>query len=228
MKTCDEKLKSCLIEAMKLDNARLEEEIKHCEPHIFSEEFEQRMEELLTVHKRKSKFQTCFRFIAAAVLVALLTGGILFMGSEDLHASNLSIDIQEWLDKFFVVRNGVDDRNESDVFFDQSQIGYIPEGFEEVYEHISFSITEYKYENELGNYIFINVQSGQISMQIDNEDIETEVHVNDAGYEYTQAHKNTGESYNSVMWLDENGIYYYITGTVEMSEVIKIMNSISY
>lgn len=227
MRACDEKLRSSLMEAMKLDNARLEEEMKHCEPHVFSEKFERCMEKLMTVQRRKGKVISCVRYIAAAVVVLLLTGGILFVGSEDLRASELSIDILEWLDEFFTVKNGVDDRSDAAVLFDESQIGYLPEGFEKVSEGVSFSLVQYEYENGEGKRIAIYVSRDKLSSLIDNEEIEKQVYLNDAGYECTLIHK-TGEEYLSLMWVDKNEKYYNITGNIECSELIKIMNEISY
>ena len=46
-KKADDKLHQSLIEAMKLDDIRLEEELKDIPLHHFSEEFEKNMEELL-------------------------------------------------------------------------------------------------------------------------------------------------------------------------------------
>lgn len=227
MRACDEKLRSSLMEAMKLDNARLEEEMKHCEPHVFSEKFERCMEKLMTVQRRKGKVISCVRYIAAAVVVLLLTGGILFVGSEDLRASELSIDILEWLDEFFTVKNGVDDRSDTAVLFDESQIGYLPEGFEKVGELVKFAGNQYEYKNSNGDYILIDVCRNKATLQIDSEQIKEEIHLNEAGYEYTQTIK-TDSNENLIMWKDVNEIYYYITATVEINELIKIMNSISY
>ena len=227
MKAYDEKLKSSLVEAMKLDNARLEEEMKHCEPHVFSEDFERRMEKLLTVHRRKNKFRTCFRYIAAAVLVLLLAGGILFIGSEDLRASQMSIDILEWLDEFFTVEDGIDDRSDSGVLFDESRIGYLPEGFEKVEEGSTFSVVYLAYENGVGDKIILRVSRDKITLNIDNEEIEKNVLINEAGYEYTRTHKEEGFR-DIVMWKDENDIYYYLASTLENDEIIDVMNNISY
>lgn len=227
MRACDEKLRSSLMEAMKLDNARLEEEMKHCEPHVFSEKFERCMEKLMTVQRRKGKVISCVRYIAAAVVVLLLTGGILFVGSEDLRASELSIDILEWLDEFFTVKNGVDDRSDAAVLFDESQIGYLPEGFEKVGELVTFSYVQYEYVNERGEQILIYVSRDKVSSKIDNEEIEKQVYLNDMGYEYTLIHKE-GEEDLSLMWVDKKEKYYNITGNIECSELIKIMNEISY
>ena len=225
MKAYDEKLKSSLVEAMKLDNARLEEEMKHCEPHVFSEDFERRMEKLLTVHRRKNKFRTCFRYIAAAVLVLLLAGGILFIGSEDLRASQMSIDILEWLDEFFTVEDGIDDRSDSGVLFDESRIGYLPEGFEKVSELTAFSYTQYEFKNSNSESIFIRITRDKLSSDIDNEEVRKDVYLNKNGYEYTKVYK---EEQNTLMWKDDKGIYYYITSSIDIGELIKVMDGISY
>lgn len=42
-------LRECLIEAWNIDDELLEEELKNSKPHIFSKEFEAKMEELLRV-----------------------------------------------------------------------------------------------------------------------------------------------------------------------------------
>lgn len=90
MNACDNKLKSSLVEAMKLDNARLEKELQHSELHVFSPDFERCMERLIKIQRSKGKIQKCFRYIVAAVMVLFLTGGILVIGSEDLNASELN------------------------------------------------------------------------------------------------------------------------------------------
>lgn len=227
MKACDEKLKSCLMEAMELDDARLEEEMKHCEPHVFSYAFEEKMQELMKVQKRKSKAYAGIRYIAAAVITLLLTGGILFIGSEEAHASVLGIDILEWLDKFFTVEDGDHRRKEESILFDESQIGYLPEGFEKSGESVTFSLIQYEYGNKHGDNIVICVSRTKSLLQIDNEDISKDVHLNEAGYEYTLTQKKQ-EVENTVLWVDENEVYYRIISNIDQTELIKIMNGIVY
>lgn len=226
MKACDEKLKSSLVEAMKLDNARLEEELQHYEPHVFSPDFERRMEKLMKVQRSKGRIRTCFRYVAAAVLVLFLTGGILVIGSEGLNASELSIDILEWLDECFMVEKDDNDVKKQDILFDESQIGYLPEGFEKVEEGITYSIVYYKYENELGDAISLRVAKGKGITAVDNEDVIKEVLLSEAGYEYTRIYKETMQ-HEVLMWRDNNGIFYYLSGNISSDEMLKIMNNIS-
>ena len=225
MSACGKILKSSLVETMKLDNARLEKELQHCEPHVFSPDFERRMEKLIKTQRSKGKIRNCFRYIAAAVMVLFLTGAILFMGSEDLNASEFSIDIIEWLDECFVVRKGTSPRKETGILFDESCIGYLPEGFEKVEESVTYSQMHYKYENRLRDTITIHIYTGASTITVDNEDVIKEVLVNEAGYEYTRIYKDKLKS-ETLMWQDEDGKYYYLIGTLNKDEMIKIMNNI--
>lgn len=53
MKKSDEKLRQSLLEAMAMDDAKLEEEMENVEQHIFSEKFERNMEKLFEQFKRR-------------------------------------------------------------------------------------------------------------------------------------------------------------------------------
>ena len=57
------------MEVMELENARLEEEMQNVEPHVFSTEFEQKMEEVMQIQKKINKF---FRSIAIFVMIAVI------------------------------------------------------------------------------------------------------------------------------------------------------------
>lgn len=227
MKACDEKLKSGLMEAMKLDNARLEEEIQHGEPHAFSPLFEKRMEKLLQVQRSKGKVYHCVRYVAAAVLVLFLTGGILFIGSENLNASKQSIDILEWTDTFFRFKHTSEHTERISECFDESMITYLPKGFEKIEEAITYSTAWYKYRSEAGKSVSICVLHGGGETVVDNEGVIIEVLLNEAGYEYTRVYKEA-LGLETYMWMDDEDILYSITGNIGSDEMIKIMNGISY
>lgn len=226
MNACDNKLKSCLIEMMEQEEAGLKEELQHTKPHVFSAEYRRRMEKAMQVRKRKSKVRSVFRYVAAALVVALLTGGILFIGSEDLHASNMSIDILEWLDHFFTLEDGEDKRKDEDLLFEESRIGYLPEGFEKVGELITFSNIQYKYQKD-EEFICVSVCRAKIEAQVDNEEVKKEIYVNEAGLEYTHVYKSEASN-SKLIWKDNKGVYYSIESNVEDAELIKMMNGISY
>ena len=227
MKACDEKLKNSLMEAMELDVARLKEQTANTPPHTFSPEFERNMEKLIKQVERKSKMRAAFRYVAAVLVVTLLTGGIIFIGSDSLRASEMSISIREWFESFFTVEDGTRGRKESDALFDKSQIGYMPEGFELEAEYSSFATIQYKYKNSTNDYIIIQVSKVKASIAVDNENINNDICVNNAGYEYALTYKEDS-SENVVFWNDDESINYFISGTIDSTELIKIMNNISY
>jgi len=227
MKACDEKLRSSLVEAMKLDDARLEEEMQGLEPHVFSESFEKRMEKLMQEQRRKGRRRRLIRFAAAAAAILFLVGGPIFISSEHLNASALSIDIKEWLDRFFTVEDGAEGRKDDGVLFDESQLGYIPEGFEKVEEEELFYRVYYKYEDGDDGYFAILVVLGKTNINVDNEEISSNVKVNDVGFEYTLIGRDENDDEN-IMWKDNDGTYYYLKGNMSIEELIKIMNNVNY
>lgn len=226
MKAWDKKLRASIMEAMELENAKLEEEMRECEPHVFSASFESRMEEVMRVQKRRSKRSNFIRFAAAAAMVILLVGGVVSISSEQLRASALNIDIKAWLDKFFTVEDGSSGRKDKDGLFDKSQLGYIPEGFELVEEFESFTNVWYRYQNDEKKYFTVRVTRDKITLNVDNEEVLSEVKVNAAGYEYSLIYKE--DSAAAIMWKTQESIYYEIMGIVESEELIKIMDDISY
>lgn len=228
MRACDNKLRSSLVEAMRLDEQRLEAEMQGVTPHVFSEVHEKKMEKLMRSQNRKRKVRSVLRYAVAACLVLLLTGSILIISSEDLRASKLSVDIIEWLEDFFSTEKGEDDkRKEGEVLFREEQIGYLPEGFEKVEEFVNIGISYFRYEDELGHKINVSVGKDKSTFQVDNTEIIYEVHLNEAGYEYTSTYQEKAGK-GTVIWQDENKIYYYISGTIIYEELIKVMNGIIY
>lgn len=227
MKACDEKLKSSILEAIELDDARLEEELKSCEPHVFSEKFEREMEALFERYRRKKRLKRIQRYAMAAAVVLLLTGGIFYLGSGDLRATKTNIDILEWFENFFTVKDGTDDRSGTKVLFEESQIGYLPEGFEKDSEYVTFSVVQYKYKNAENEYIIIRVLKDKLSLSVDSEVNNKEDCVNKAGFEYTMTQRDELNQ-ATLMWNGDSDIYYYVTSTLGNEELIKIMDGISY
>ena len=152
MKACDKKLRDSILRVMNEEDAAIDEEMKQSEPHVFSESFEKKMEELMKVQSHKHKRSYIIRYVAATAAVVLFISGIMFVGHEDLRASDFSVSIREWMENFFVIENDTNrDKDENvDVLFEESQIGYLPEGFEKVEEIVRFSKVYYKYQNGIG------------------------------------------------------------------------------
>lgn len=229
MKACDEKLRDSILRVMEQEDAELEEEMKQFEPHVFSESFEKKMEEVMRVQARKSKRSSIIRYVAVAVVVALLAGGILFIGSEDLRASEIGVGILEWMENFFVVENDTNRSKDEDVdvLFDESQIGYLPEGFEKVEEEVTFSKVNYLYQNDDDEYVSLLVYRNKASLGVDNDEIVQEVALNDAGLEYRYIYK-VDSSEHIITWIDKEELCYSLSSSLEKEEIMRIMNSITY
>ncbi len=226
MSACDNKLKSSLIQAMELDHEKLEAEMQTVTPHTFSDAHQQNMDKLFLKQKYKQKLHSVLRYAVAACIVLLLTSSIFIISSKDLQASKLSIDIIEWLEEFFSTEKGKSERRkEGEVLFEESQIGYLPEGFVKTVEFVNVANVYYRYENNEGNFIQITVGRDKANLKVDNTEDIYEVKINQAGYEYSATYSNeTGKG--TLAWKNDNEIYYYIAGIAEYEELIKVMNNI--
>lgn len=227
MKACNEKLKSSLMEAMKLDNAKKDEELQREQPHQFSADFEKKMEDLMRVDNRKKGSRGNIHYGFAAAMALFLVGGTLFISSSGLGASKIGVDILEWLDEFFVIEDGSLGVKDEDVLFEEGQIGYMTEGFEKAGEVINFANVFHKYADASGGYIIISVYRDKVAIAVDVEEKGEAVQLNAAGYEYAQVY-DTVKKENVVMWSDSQGLYYYVAGSAPIEELIKVMNGISY
>ena len=228
-KISDKRLHDCVVQMMDLEEKLLMEEMKHVQPHVFSKEFEQKMQEVMRVQARVSKRSDVVRYLATAAVVILLVFGLLFIGNEDLNASEFKINILEWMEDFFVVENEAnhDKANKNDVLFHESQIGYIPEGFEKVKEQVTFSYVSYKYQNDADEYIVILVYNEKGLHGVDNTEIEYDVRINRLGNEYRYIFKEDSREH-ILTWLDEKNRFYALVASMQVEDVVAIMEGILY
>lgn len=228
MKACNEKLRSALEEAMSLAEAREAEEMAQMEPHEFSEEFERKMEELFaTLPTRESKRKKMKRYIAASIVAVFLIVGVLVTTSVTTNASWFGLNITQWLEDFFRLDTGEGKRKEDAVLFEEAQIGYLPEGFKKVAEGVSFSCVYYRYQNDKQEDIFVYAVRDKGLLNSDSTDIEQEVGISITGIEYQYIRKDNFGA-ESVIWKNEEDIYYQVSSILGIEEILKIMNGISY
>ena len=160
----DEALRQAIIKVTDQEEQQLKEEMKHATPHVFSAEFECKMEELMKVETPKMRAAKCkekifgyAQYAIAAVVTVLLLGGLIFSGNKKMTASQMKFCVTQWLENAFVIEEGIDVRQEEGVIFDKSQIGYLPEGFSVVKEESNFMRAYFRLENINGNYIVLQV-----------------------------------------------------------------------
>ena len=194
-KISNKELHDCVVKMMDLEEKLLMEEMKDAQPHVFSKEFERKMQEVMRVQARVNKRSDLVRYLATAAVVILIIFGLLFIGNEDLRASEFKINILEW--------------------------------FEKVEEEITFAVAFIKYENELGDTLVLQVFREKAISGMDGEGAKQDIDLNQAGFEYRWIYKEDTKEF-ALTWLDEKQINYDLSGTVELHELIKCMNSISY
>lgn len=226
-KISEDVLRDSIIRVMNAKESKEDAEMAQTEPYVFSENFEKKMEEILRGETRKNKLRYPIRYVAATLVSVLLVSGLIFIGNEDARASKVSIEIQDWLDDFFLVENKAEKDNSADVLFSESQIGYLPDGFEKVFEEVFFSRVSYKYQNNAGDYIVLQVYRDKSTSGVDNNEIAQEVALNASGLEYRFI--DTGDTKtNGIVWTDLDNKFYNLISTLSKEEIINIMDSISY
>lgn len=223
-----EKLRSSLSEAMCLVESREAKEMADMESHQFSDEFEQKMEDLMArFPKRRSKARLLLRYMPVAIAVIIFIGNVLVYTTVKTEATWFGLDIVKWLEEFFQVDAGDGWRKDDSVLFEEAQIGYLPEGFKKVAEHISFSGVYYKYQNSEGKYINIQVVRDKGMLTSDGTEVLMDEGINADGYDYQYVQKKEkGE--DALIWSNEKGIYYHLTSTLAIEEMIRVMNEITY
>lgn len=225
MDSKNDKLKQCLIEAMEADVAKLKEQTAAMEPYVFSEKFEENMQEIIDGLGKKSNPFPARKVAAAAVLVLAI--GVFGISTSHIDASKPQTDILAWVKEYFNFEKGDNSRHNEDVLFEEARLGNIPEGFEKVGEEVSFSTVIYKFANDAEEYITICVSRNEISFAQDGDEVEYIVKQNDAGYEYVYTYKED-ENTHVFIWEDAKGASYKLSGSLEIDEMIDVMNGIKY
>ncbi len=225
----EKKFKECVIAACEMENTKANDEVQECEPHVFSEEFERKMEDVFRMYKRRRLMDKVKRYAAvAAVLVVVAAGGVFLTSNRTTEATTPSVNVLEWLKDYFSFEKGDSGKKEDDVIFAEEQIGFIPEGFELSGEVIaSETAVRYEYTNAGKEFIVIRVTQDKASAQKDSEGVVKAVDLNEAGYEYTYIYKENNQCHVFI-WEDKNGLYYNLTGDADKEIMFKIMDSIKY
>ncbi|MBR3761795.1 MAG: DUF4367 domain-containing protein [Lachnospiraceae bacterium] len=220
-------LKESVLEACELDDERLQKLVDESEPHVFSERFEKNMEKVFRMYRRRCFMRKVTRYTAAAaVLVLVVTGGIFLTTGKSAEATTPGVNVLEWLKDYFSFEKGNSGKSEG-VLFDESQIGYMPEGFELSEEEVSSSVAIYKYINDNNEFITLQVGMSKFILQQNNENIDEEVGMSLAGYEYTYIYEKVKQEH-VLFWADDNELQYTLIGKQDKEIMMKIMESITY
>lgn len=216
------------------DNRQIEAEMKTAKPHVFSTEFERKMEELMKVEtpemkseRRKKKFLGVARNVAAVVVAVVLLGGVISSGNKNVAASQMKFRIKEWLENAFVVEEGNSVRQDEGILFDVDQIGYIPEGFELVVDELYNTKAYFRFKNDANDHVVLLVYRDSSIAGVDNYDIMQDSDINEAGFEYQYFYKKESKEH-FIKWIDKKDMYYVLYGTIEKIDLVNIMDNIIY
>ena len=104
-------------------------------------------------------------------------------------------------------------------------MGNIPEGFEKVGEVAFTSMVTYEFANETNEFFILEVSRGEILYNQDGDDIEYILKENANGDEYAYAYKEA-KAMHFLIWEGKEGIFYRLSGTAELEELISVMEAI--
>lgn len=228
----DEVLHNVALNCMKKESSALDEMI-NSKPHVFSEEFERKMQEVMRVETpaeraarlRKKRVQK-IQIVATIIVTVVLAAGLMFQGNRNVLASDMKMRITQWLENAFVREEGEAIRQER-VEFEKEQIGYLPEGFNLVSEEVTFTELYYKFGDSKENYIILKVDKSKATLGVDNNQVMQDIYINSAGLEY-QFVVYEDSQVKGLLWTGKDKLVYTLHGTVEVDELIKIMDGIVY
>lgn len=221
----DEKFIACLAEARKRDNLRFEEDTESCEEYVFSKKFEKNMRKLFVIRNRKKNWKTISRYAASVAAVVLIIVGIVSTSFTKTEASLPTLDILEWLDNHFEFNKGNSTSKDEALVFEETRLGYIPDGFTKMSGEQNYTYVMYMYNGSNNERFSIRVSRVVINSLQDNENAVSDIFLNAAGYECFHIKRENEDIY---IWEDNQGLYYYLAGNITMDEMVAIMDGIQY
>lgn len=201
------------------EKVRLREECKNA-PHIFSEEFEQKMAELMQVKPKPFYKRPALQYAASIVLV--LMSLTVFSGEIDQINANIpSIDIRKWTDSDIWLGKDVTEEdkidNDKPIDADYFLSVDVPEGFELTEQYITDAAVQAVYTSG-DRFLKLFVAKGAYATQIDNQNAIIELCATKDGIEYMVI-KYQDEDIINVFWNGRNGYYYKVLGKINADEI---------
>lgn len=176
--------------------------------------------------KRKPVYISYLQRVAVFVLVfSAVTFGAMMLNPE-IRADMLEKGIKLF-DKY-IQFDFSEDKSDYTVDFDNIEIGYIPEGYELIYESVL--------ENSLG-YVYYNQKNdGNIAIDVITDTTDIDTNISDAFTSFEPININGFDGYTSydsknfcslIVWGNSK-FQICISGTIELDEVLNIAYNIKY
>ncbi len=201
---------------------------QNAEPHVFSPEFEEKMERLL---ERVEGHQTrqVLKWAAAILLALLLAGGSWLAVDTDARAGFIGW-VKELYEQTFLYRYSGEPAETADgeTVTAEYTLSWVPEGYEE------FAVLGKKdnptilYQNEKGErlqfYYTTDPLGAQLQLTVDDVE-KIEITVRDWPADLFLASNNANDS--TLVWT-ENNVIFYVSGKLTEENLIQIAESVKH
>lgn len=191
--------------------------------HLFSALFRKRIHKLKKKADHISLYQSLHR--VAIILLTILITTSTWLAIDASARSAVWSWIKEMYGTFFVYRYGDDT---SFIVNETYRPIWLPDEYTEIYSEDDSDGGQVLYSNNLGQFLqfFYIIQPDESSLFIENTDITIiEVEVNHYDAHYLQS--SNEEFSDALMWTNEKGHAFYLSGFEDFQVLVKIAENIS-
>ncbi len=219
----EEHLRMAANRASELYVTHLEQNYDPSNQHIFSVEFERKIERLKYRADHPFVYHT-IRRIASIILAILVSGSVYLTVNVEARAAFVGW-VKEIYEVFFVYHfSGELDITEGP---DNYEPNWLPDGYTKVNEFDTGSRISIIYQNESGLFLKLNYfyNPSETDAFVDGEGGEmTSIKINDFDADLLLSHNPTVA--NSITWIDDHERAFFISAYLDERDLIKLANSI--
>lgn len=241
MKTCgfDDLLEETMDELNLEEFEKLEEQVLAQKPHVFSEDFEEKMEALMEsqekqmdiTNKTKKPSRRHREFLVRAALVAIMVGvgTFSFEKGNKIYAAMRSMIYRAYSDNVEI--RGVESKEVQEIIKSEDAVEwkeptYIPEGYEKEWEEQDETVKIYTitYRNENENAVDYTQCTGNVVAGITSDGHVEPLEIGDIDAKMTSDQRGIV----TIFWEADGWIYYVMGESQDLSleELIKVVESI--
>jgi hypothetical protein len=211
-----------------LESLPLDEEIPE---HLFSEEFEGKMQSLLNNQKNFGQQRTKLHYlqkVAVAILALLIVASSAIALNTSTRKNVLEIITRAWKNKTEYTTSGEkEEAPASTEKLPEIELGYLPDEMKETDRKTgeNFECISYKGENEMFFDLTweFSIENSRYTDVSDAEELEPEMFY--MGKTKAWIKRKEGESIIIIIW-NQDGISYRLTGNLDVEEMKKIAKKV--
>jgi len=195
--------------------------------HIFSKQFEKKMNKLLRRPRRVVYLKTFKRTVAAVMIIATVMFSAAMTVDAAFRGRVIEVVVHvfnELTDYRFVSHEPEKDQYEIPEYT-ETEFGYVPDGFVEKEQDKGENYESVRYESDDGKFFILDrelVMAGDsFHMILDTESSEYEKF----NMEEKEAYSNTKNGNSVILWTDGDSVYH-LRGNIALDELKKIASEI--